>query len=94
MNATLLRWICRTIDHASQEILRRALVLRLPTSRIRLSDIEQERDFCAQRLASAHADTTYWTEQLTRAEEALSQAEWKHSRLLHALDASPRRPSF
>lgn len=93
MNAALLRWICRTLDPAAQGLLRRALVLRLPASRL-LSDIEQERDFCAQRLASAHADTTYWTEQLHRAEKALAHAEWKHSRMLHALDASPRRTSF
>ena len=66
------------IDNAARAVYRKALGLRIPAARIRLADIEADRDFCAQRLEDACA------------EKALQQAEWEHSRLLHGLDRSPR----
>lgn len=86
MFSALLHRAGMAIDNAARAIYRRVLGLRIPAARIRLSDLELDRDFCAQRLADAHADARYWREQLIHAEEALAQAEWEHSRLLHALD--------
>jgi len=78
------------IDNAARAVYRKAMGLRIPAARIRMADIEADRDFCAQRLEDACADVSYWKGQLDRAEKALQQAEWEHSRLLHGLDRSPR----
>ena len=74
------------IDNAARAVYRKALGLRIPAARIRMADIEADRDFCAQRLEDACADVSYWKGQLDCAEKALQQAEWEHSRLLHGLD--------
>ena len=82
----------QAIDYAARLLYWKVLWMRIPSARIRISDLQQERDFCEQRLAAAHADTQYWQGELERAEEALETAEWEHNRLLHALYSSyPRR---
>jgi len=48
------------IDNAARAVYRKALGLRIPAARIRLADIEADRDFCAQRLEDACADVNYW----------------------------------
>lgn len=52
------------IDNAARAVYRKALGLRIPEARIRLADIEADRDFCAQRLEDACADVDYWRGQL------------------------------
>lgn len=83
------------IDHAARLLYWKVLGLRIPSQRIRISDLRKERDFCEQRLAAADAEVQHWSDALERAEEALETAEWEHNRLLNALDATPyprRRP--
>ena len=41
------------IDNAARAVYRKALGLRIPAARIRLADIEADRDFGAQRLEDA-----------------------------------------
>ena len=61
------------IDNAARAVYRKALGLRIPAARMRLADIEADRDFCAQRLEDACADVSYWKGQLDCAEKALQQ---------------------
>lgn len=81
----------QAIDYAARLLYWKLLGLRIPSARIRISDLKQDRDCCEQRLAAAQADTQYWQGELDRAEEVLETAEWEHNRLLHALDSSSTR---
>ncbi len=92
MFSSILDRIGMAIRQASRTACRLVLGLRLPAARIRISDLQKNRDFCEQRLADAHADKTYWEEELMRAEESLAHAEWHHDRLLNLFD-DPAAPS-
>ncbi len=78
------------IDNTARSVYRKVLGLRIPAARIRLADIQVDRDFCASRLEYACADVAYWRGQLDRAEKTLQQAEWEHGRLLQGIDRSQR----
>ncbi len=78
----LLRAMGGAIDAISRAIYRKAFGLRIPASRIRMADIEADRDFIVRRLEESASDTEYWRGQLDEAEWSLEQARHGHELLL------------
>ena len=63
------------IDNVARAVYRKALGLRIPAARIRLADIEADRQFILTRLETACADVAYWRGELERTEEMLDTAQ-------------------
>jgi hypothetical protein len=63
------------MDNIARWAYRRVLGVRIPAARIRLSDIEADRQFITERIETACADVAYWRGELERTEDALDTAQ-------------------